>query len=184
MACALADMLGSDCPAVDGGIYVAFAIEGANISDITISSGVITGITLASSEVFYRFEFDRDNTGYYNQTGQRSTLRNHTYQQEAFMKFAGVSATRVASAHGTVDCCNLVWIYFLNNGQIGYVQGIEVIDDSTWRFSKQSARTLVNIMSDTDENEDRVEITVQSLANYPSSSTDLDIAAVDALVGS
>ncbi|MDV7395101.1 hypothetical protein RZS08_27190, partial [Arthrospira platensis SPKY1] len=116
-------------------------------------------------------------TAFYNSEGER-TGKKHIFNQSAFMKFEGLSIAKIKAINALTDCCNMVWIHFLNSG-IALVQGIEK-DGTGFKRVKQSAKATTNILSDTGENTDRAEITVNSVCKQVHV-VDLTAAAIEAL---
>ena len=126
MPCNLVSVNQGACPEVDGGIFEAFAVAYSDITGVTVGTGnQITAITLEVGAEWAHYVFDRDNTGSYNQNSDRQGKR-HNFTQVGFMKFAGLTAAKLEAANDLPDCCETVWIYFINNQFLGLVQGLQI----------------------------------------------------------
>lgn len=149
------------CGTSDGGILQSYATDFANITSATFGTdGEITALVMASPGLWEKFVYDDDDTAFFNSEGER-TGQKHVFNQSAFMKFEGLSVAKIKAVNALKDCCNTVWIHRLNSG-IALIQGIEDDGTGTLKRVKQSAKATLNIMSDTGENTDRAEITVNS----------------------
>lgn len=181
MACDLTDISNIDCPEVGGGILESRVTPCSNIEDVTFdANGQVTNFTLGS-DPWSKFVFDKDDTAYYNQEGDRVTPRMHVYTQTSFMKFAGIDNTKVQGAKKLRKCCCVVAVHKLGNGKT-IVQGVEQVPGggtTDWQFSKTETTAKVNIMSDTGANEDRVEITLAGKSYEESAITTLKITDLD-----
>ena len=168
-----------DCSDSDGGIYKVFITEAENITDATFDAdNQITALTMSGVGLWNAFEPDDDDTAFFNQTGERDNNK-HTSAQQGFIKFAGVNTAKVKSANGIKSCCALVAIWFSNSGA-AYVQGIDY-DGTAWKLTKRKVKATVNVLTDTGEGEDRVEITLDSVAREVAPLTTLTEAAIIAL---
>lgn len=182
MACTLVDLSAApECPESDGGIYVTYLADSTSVTDFVFDvDGTVTNVIMTGLGLWFKYEYDDDDTALYNQTGER-TNNKHTAAQAAFFKFAGVTKEHIQFANGIKSCCALYAIHFFNSG-IAVVQGIDYNATTTlWRKSKQRLKATVNILSDTGENEDRVEINLNSTGRCFSPPTDLTQAAIEAL---
>lgn len=167
------------CDVSDGGIYQSYVTDFANITSATFdASGQITAIVMSGSGQWVKYVYDDDDTAFFNSEGER-TGKKHVYNQSAFMKFEGITVAKIADVNAVVACCAGVWIHFLNSG-IAIFQGLE--DDGTGAIkrTKQTAKATGNVVSDTGENTDRVELTINSQCKtvHP---TSLTAAAIEAL---
>lgn len=182
MACDLVSLTSAvECSASDGGIYQTYLVDKDEITDVTFdASGIITGFTMAQVGQWVKYEYDDDDTAFFNQTGER-TNKKHTVNGQAFFKFAGISATKVEFANKAKNCCGMVAIHFLNSGAV-LVQGIDYDwDATTWKFTKQRAKVTASILTDTGANEDRVEVNINSVGKEFASTTSLTATAIEAL---
>lgn len=169
----------ASCGTSDGGILQSYFVDFADVTSMTFAAdGSITAIVLGAAADFTRFVYDDDDTAFYNQTGER-TGKKHTYNQQAFMKFEGITIAKVAAAEAFKECCNLVGIHVLNSG-VNMLQGAEDDGTGTVKRTKTSAKGTINILSDTGDNTDRIEITVDSVAKK-AHVVDLTTAAIEAL---
>lgn len=169
--------------ASDGGIYETQFVDCAEITDVTIdnSTRVLTGFTMAQTGQWAKLTFDSDDTAFYNENSERNNLKL-TITQEAFMKFAQVTAAKINAAQDASQLCCVVAIHRTNSG-INRVQGIQYdVDADTWKLSKTKCTVTPNILTDTGDNEDRVEYTFSSVSSGKFSiTTDLTSAAITAL---
>lgn len=154
----------AECAEVDGGINASFILRDSDISGLTFdASGVLTGITLDASGSVAEFEFDDDNSAFYNQEGTRDGLK-YTVNQTAFFKFSGLDKDKIYKANQIKGCCKLVAIHFANDGSV-HVQGIQYnLDTTEWEYSKERARVTPSVLTDTGENVSRMEYTINSVS--------------------
>jgi len=182
MGCKLVDLATLDpCPESDGGIYETQIAECEDIADVIFDAdGCITNFVMVSLGNWYVYTMDDDDTAFYNQEGER-TNNKHTVNQTSFFKFAGVSKTAISFANGIKGCCCLVAVHFFNSG-IAVVQGIDYNEDTgTWLVTKKKTKATVNILSDTGDNEDRVEVNLISTGRCFSAVTALTSEDLQAL---
>lgn len=166
------------CASSDGGIRQSYVTDFANITAVTFTAGLVTAITMSAPGLWEKFVYDDDDTAFFNSEGER-TGKKHVFNQSAFMKFEGITAAKVAAVNALRECCNLVWIHYTNSG-VAIVQGFE--DDGTGDMIrvKQSAKVTSSVLTDTGENADRIELTVNSIAKKVHL-TDLTTAEIEAL---
>ncbi len=182
MACTLTGINSStDCVINYGGIVKSYATKLSNITSVTVASGIITNFTMASTGLWEEYVYDNDNTANYNQTG---TVNNNRFSNEqvAFIKFGGISAAYVSAANNAKDCCDVVFIHILAN-DVRLVQGIELLaaTGAPARTTNRRTRIIPNIVTDTTENESRLEFNITGNANSFSMVTDLTDAEIEAL---
>ena len=180
MACELLDIINDTCPAVAGGILEARITPCSNVEDVTFDAdGQITNITTGAGG-WLKLIFDKDDTAYYNQEGERVTPRLHVTNQTAFMKFAGIDKDKVKAARELKRCCCVVAVYKMGNGKT-VVQGVELIPGTTdeWQFTKRETNATVSILTDTGANEDRIEITIAGQAFEESSLSTIKLEDLD-----
>lgn len=167
---------------VDGGITASYGTNCDNITSWTVdANGQITAFVMATTNQWAKFVFDDDDTAFYNQEPDRQGKKFNSTQQ-AFMKFEGINNTKVQAARQAAECCCTVWIHELATGTL-LVQGIDVdIDDLTKnQFSKTNARVSPGVFSDTGDNAERVEYTIDSVGRTLSAVCTLTTAAIEAL---
>lgn len=180
MACTLIAIGEEECVVADGGIRVSYLAPCSDVADFTVAAGVVSAITMEAAGSFTKFVYDDDGTASYNQEGAR-TNNKHTLTQTAVQKFAGLDQPKVNAGNALIDCCCLVGVHFMNNGT-AHVQGIEVgPSGTTWKLTRRKAKATVSGMSDTDENEDRLDVQIISQSRYLSPTTTLDEDAMDLL---
>lgn len=184
MACSIAALNSvADCTNDGGGIARSFMCKLADITAITLTSGVISGFTMASTGLWKQLSYDKDDTAYFNQTGARANAgAPYIATQTAFLKFKGMSNTYITVANNMKDCCNVVVIHVLNNG-VRLVQGIEIDSTAVGGFvgSKTDTRVIPSAMSDTGANQARLELLVEGTAFTLTPTTSLTDSAILAL---
>ncbi len=182
MACALVGINSvADCLPNFGGIVKSFGVKLSDITGVTITSGVISNFTMASTGLWEEYIYDADGTANYNQTGAINNNR-FSNEQVAFLKFKGINAAYVAAANNAKDCCDVVFVHVLANGT-RLVQGIEALaaTGAPDRTFNRSTRIIPNINTDTTQNEARMEFTISGNSNSFSLTTSLTDSAILAL---
>ncbi len=184
MACSLTALNSvATCVNDGGGIARSFICNLADITAITLTSGVISGFTMASTGLWKKLDYDKDDTAYFNQVGARANAgAPFIATQTAFLKFKGMSNTYITVANNMKDCCNVVAIHVLNNG-VRLVQGIEIDSTAVGGFvgSKTDTRVIPSAMSDTGANQARLELLLEGTTFSLSPSTSLTDSAIAAL---
>lgn len=182
MACELVGV-GSvgDCVPNEGGIKKSFATKLSNITNVTLTSGVISNFTMSSTGLWEEYIYDLDATANFNQVGALNGNR-FSVEQTAFMKFKGISQAYIAAANSAKDCCDTVWVHVLTNGT-RVVQGFEYLTatGAPERTANRQTRIVPTINTDTSANEARMEYTVAGNANTFTNTTTLSDAAILAL---
>lgn len=182
MACDLVG-IGSvgDCTPNEGGIRKSFATKLSNITSVTITSGVISNFTMASTGLWEEYIYDTDNTANFNQVGSLNGNR-FSVEQTSFMKFRGISQAYIAAANTAKDCCNTVWIHVLANGT-RLVQGFEYLTATGAPVGtvNRDTRIVPTVNTDTTQNECRLEYTVAGNSNSFTNTTSLSDSAILAL---
>lgn len=181
MGCGIIALEKGNCGAAYGGIDVSYAIDANDIEDIAFDTdGNITAFTLAGGATFAKWQFSKDDSAYYNQESTR-TGNLLSYAQTTFVKSPGITVENQNWVDSVVDCCEVVVVNFMSSG-LGIVQGVEYDkDQDVWKISRNSAKANPNILTDTGQNESRVELNVVSQANRRSPLTTLTIEDMDAL---
>lgn len=181
MACTLIPMDGSEgCAESDGGLRVSYVAPCEAIDDFTFTGNVVSAITMAGGASFSKFLYDDDGTSSYNQEGERTNNR-HVFNQTMTGKFSGLDEDKTDAGNAIRKCCCLIAVHFFNNGK-AFIQGIQKDPDSTdWTLARRKAKATVSAMSDTDENEDRLDLQIISQAKFLSPATSLDEGAIEAL---
>lgn len=182
MACGIVDVNQSagDCGS-DGGVSESRGVACEHIADVQFDAeGQITGFTMATAGQWGKLVYDDDDTAFYNQEPNRQG-KKITFNQQSFMKFEQITNDKIQAACQATDCCCTVWVHKLNSG-IVLTQGIDYdLDEGVWQFSKTNARVDAGVFSDTGDNADRVEYTINSVGRKPSPATILTLDAIDAL---
>jgi len=169
---------------VDGGIYQSYICNLDDVTDITFTSGVLTGITVGTVGSFKKFVFDDDNSAFYNQEGSFSGTR-FTNAQSAFMKFSGLSAARATAADCARQAYRVIAFHFLNDCSV-MVQGVEEgagCDSANFKHSRVPARIAPSVKSNTSDTESALEFSITSEARsiVPVDPTTITSAVLDAL---
>lgn len=184
MACGLTALSSiATCTNDGGGIARSFMCNLADITAVTLTSGVISGFTMASTGLWKALAYDKDDTAYFNQTGARANAgAPFIATQTAFLKFKGMSSAYITAANSMKDCCNVVVIHVLNNGA-RLVQGIEIDATAVGGFvgSKTDTRVIPSAMSDTGANQARLELLIEGTAFTLTPTTSLSDSAILAL---
>lgn len=66
MSCALSQGYSLDCKDAAGGIVEVYFIEKKNLSSVNVASGVVTGITKASTKRFWKYELPKETGSFTN----------------------------------------------------------------------------------------------------------------------
>ena len=182
MACGLVGINSvTDCAPNFGGIVKSFGCKLADITAATITSGVVSNFTMASTGLWKEYLYDSDGTANYLQQG---ALNNNRFsnEQTAFLKFKGITATYVDAANKASECCDVVFIHVLANGT-RLVQGFEALaaTGAPARTANRSTRIVPTINTDTTANEARMEYSIAGNANTFSLTTSLTDSAILAL---
>ena len=182
MACAL-EALSSvhDCVPNEGGIVKSYACKLADITTVTLTSGVVSNFTMASTGLWKKYEYDKDATANFNQVGALNGNR-FTIEQTAFFKFKGIDANYIDAANNAKQCCDVVIIHFLANGT-KLIQGLEsqAATGAPTGTNNRSTRIVPTINTDTSANEARMEFTVAGNSNTFTLTTSLSDTAIEAL---
>lgn len=182
MACALVGINSiTDCSPNEGGIIKSFATNLANITTVTLTTGVISNFTMTSTGLWEEYVYDKDQTANFNQVGSLNNNR-FSVEQTAFMKFKGITQAYVDAANKAKDCCDTVWIHVLSNGT-RLVQGFEYLTatGAPTATINRSTRIVPTVNTDTSANEARMEYTVAGNSNTFTNTTSLSDAAILAL---
>lgn len=185
MACALVALDStSGCPNNEGGLQLSYVCKLSDISSITVSSGVISAITMASTGLWKKLVYNKNETSYFNQDGERTNDTGALkYTAEAFMYFGGMSSTYKSFADDMSDCCKLVFAHVLTNGSI-VIQGLEIDSGASGGFTGTKVRDTMIVPSQkggTAAEEARLEILVRGRSNKLAPFTSLTQAAIEAL---
>jgi hypothetical protein len=182
MACALAGINSvTDCTPNQGGIIRSFGTELANITSVTIASGVITNFTMSGVGLWEEYVYDRDQTANMNQVGALNNNR-FTVEQTAFLKFKGITQAYVDAANKASECCDVVFVHVLANGT-RLVQGFEYLTATGAPEATigRPTRIVPTVNTDTSANEARMEYTIAGNANTFTNTTSLSNSAILAL---
>ena len=186
MACAVATLNSTTgCANNTGGVAYSWACKLEDITAVTLTGtpSVISNFTMASTGLWKRLDYDKNDTSRFDQVGERlnetGALR---YNGEAFLQFGGHNETYKAFADDLGDCCKLVFIHVLTNGK-RVVQGIELTAATPFFTGAllRDTKVVPSQMSGTAAEEARLELLVQGrtvkLAPY-TTITDTALAAL------
>lgn len=180
--CKLKNLNSQLCRKANGGIYKSFVTSFTDIADVIVdTSGKVTNFVMTTLGAWYEFEYDvNDNSPYYNQNGAR-VGNSHTVNQVAYFKFGGIDDFMIDAANGIAGCCALAAIHFGNSGT-KFLQGIDVDPDTQlWTKSRAWLQATVNQLTGTSAEEDRTEITLNSVGNFFSAPVLLTEDEIEAL---
>jgi hypothetical protein len=185
MACAITALNSTTgCPDNEGGLQYSYACKLSDISAITVTSGVISGLTMTATGLFKKLVYDKDETSFFNQTGERTNETGALkYTQEAFIKFGGMSSAYKTWADDLSDCCNLVFIHVLTSGA-RVIQGIEIDAAAVGGFTGTKVRdnkVTPSQFSGTAAEEARLEVAIRARAKRLAPFTSLTDTAIEAL---
>lgn len=185
MACALAALNSTTgCPDNEGGLQHSYACKLADISAVTVTSGVITALTMASSGLFKKLVYDKNETSRFDQVGERTNeVGALRYNAEAFLSFGGMTESYKAWADDAADCCQLVFIHVLTNGK-RVIQGIEIDASATGGFTGTKVRDTKIVPSQysgTAADEARLEVLIRGRSKKQAPFTDLTDTEIEAL---
>lgn len=185
MACALTALNSTTgCPDNTGGLQYSYYTLLENIASVTATGNLITAITMSGATDWEKLEYDKNDTSYFNQPGARlNDIGALTYPQEALLQFGGFTAAYGLAADATGDCCRLVFIHVLTNGQ-RVVQGIELDAAATGGFTGSKIRdTKVTPTqnSNTAAEEAFLQYLVRGTTKHLAPFTDLTDAEIEAL---
>lgn len=174
----------SDCDVL-GGVAYAYATSNVNIDfdDITVdASGAITDIGMLVSGQWARLDFDDDgDVAFFNETGELLNQASVVYNGEGLMQFNGITQDKVTSAGLAGLCCGVVIIWVHYSG-VRRVQGIDVSpEDQSAQRSKKKCRIVPNVNSGTGAESEIVAYNTTHQGRYPSATTTLSDAAIEAL---
>lgn len=125
MACALTQSYTLDCRDNVGGVKKFYITEHANITAITAASGIITGITMASTKVFRTYELQKETGSITEDIQANSENGTVFYEQSAVLPIRKLQAStrneikliaqnRLAII--ALDRNGKYWLYGENNG--------------------------------------------------------------------
>ena len=185
MACTLILLNTGTCVNANGGAQYCYVTSAEYITSITVTSGIISAFTMASTDNWWKFVPNKNQTCRYDETGERPNefSTKIAYNCEGFAYFAGKDATAKTVADALASCCQLVVIWVLANGQL-VVQGLEIDETATGDYvtSKEAdCRCTPSLLSDTAANESRLELLFTSRNAQASPYTDLTPAEIEAL---
>lgn len=162
------EIVKGECGECIGGIEKVAAIDCGyiDIDACTINANRrITNVAVTVADKVVELEFDDDDTARSDSIGERSG-QIHRNNHETFMKFGCMDKDKILAADQLKRACCLVLAIKYNDG-LEVIQGIDVVPDGVnWKasFSKTKAKATVSALSGTGAEEDRIEITVNSVS--------------------
>ena len=166
-ACGLVGTSGSagDCVNSKGGITLSRVADYDDIATVVVDAdGNVTDMTFVGGTTpFVDLTPDDNDQAYYNQEGSRDG-NSHEFAQTSFFTFAGLSLTKREMGNNIKNCCALICVHRTSTGEI-LIQGIETDGATTSHTTSfRKAKATVNFLTDTADNNDRLEITIESTA--------------------
>lgn len=181
MACGLTDITAIATCETNGGIVESVGCKFTDITSVTLTSGVVSNFTMASTGLWQEYTYALDSTANFASTGARNGNRI-TQEQAAFLKFPGITEAYLLAADNAQQCCDVVFIHFLANGT-KVIQGLERLASTgaPSRTANQSTRIVPTANTGTSNEEARLEFNIQGNANSMPMTTSLTKAALLAL---
>lgn len=185
MACALVPLNSTTgCPDNEGGLQYSYVCKLSDITSITVASGIITAFSMSTTGLWKKLQYDKDETSYFNQTGERTNeIGALKYNAEAFLKFGGYSSAYKAWADDAADCCLLVFYHVMTNGTY-VIQGLEIDAGATGGFTGTKVRDTKitpSSMGGTAAEDSRLEVLVRGRSKKQAPFTSVTPAAIEAL---
>jgi len=185
MACTLTALNSiTGCPDNTGGLQYSYVANLSDITSIANTANLITAFTMDSVGLWKKLEYDKNDTSYFNQVGGRfNDIGALSYPQEALLQFGGFNAAADLIADGASDCCQLVFIHVLTNGQI-VVQGLEVDAAAVGGFTGTKIRdtkVTPSQNSNTAAEEAWLQFLVRGTSKHVAPFTDLTPTEIEAL---
>lgn len=185
MACALDDLDSTTgCNQNEGGLTHSYVAKLSDISAITVTSGIISAMTMASTGLWKKLQYDLDETSYFNETGARNNDTGPVRMtQESFMKFGGLVNAYKEFSDDASECCKLVFIHVHVNGA-RRVQGLEIDTSATGNKTGSKIRDTKitpNHFSGTGAEEARFEVFARGITRKAAPYTDLTDTEIEAL---
>lgn len=167
------------CAEADGGIKALYLAEYSTLG-FTITSKKVSALTGALK----KFVFIKDSTAFYNQTGERPSVRLHRYNQEIFAKF-GESDAASDALDDLKSCCKLVAIVLLENGNVRF-GGIQFTSTAKTAVEVSAVEMVATVSDLSDvtgvESRSELRLTAQSKNVVAGLNSVLNEAYLDALV--
>ena len=179
IVCNISSLISTDsCTDVEGGVSHIYVAPLSEVSAGIVVNNEVTDFTMATPSQWIKMQPDDDDTARYDQTGERNgqVLR---ISQELFIKYGGLGLVNVNWANTLSKCCALAVIVCYNSGD-RVLQGMDFLNDSLVK-SKTAARFTPSSLSDTGENEGRIEGTITSIGRHLSLNVALDDDAIELL---
>jgi hypothetical protein len=185
MACTLTALNSlTGCPDNTGGLQYSYVAKLSDITAVTNTANLITALTMSTTGLWKKLQYDKNDTLYFNQPGQRlNDTGALTYPQESLLQFGGFNAAADLIADGVADCCQLVFLHVLTNGQIA-VQGLEIDANATGGFTGTKIRdtkVTPTQSSNTSAEEAFLQFLVRGTSKHVAPFTDLTPAEIEAL---
>lgn len=173
---AIAQNLNCDIP---GGIEKAYATDKANITAVTVASGVVTAVTMSGSGQWgLLYADDQDEVAFMNETGQEQNNRVRV-ETSGLLQFNGITQSKITAANNAKACCGVVVVAIYKDGT-RRVHGLDVDTSDNWTFS-QKFRIVPNINSGTGAESTVVQYNFVGIGDYHAPTTTLTDTAIEAL---
>lgn len=143
-ACAPAAVSLASCPDGSPGVSNIYYCQRSDISAVTVSSGVITGFTMATGQIFYEIQTD-DQVSTFEEPGSEIRYASK-HVQTLVTKIPGISAAIQKQLLSIKNCCDLVVVVKLNSG-IYKVMGYDVDYANDTATAKNCQINLLNFTS-------------------------------------
>lgn len=185
MACTLTALNSvTGCPDNTGGLQYSYVANLSDIASITATGNLITAMTMDSTGLWKKLQYDKNDTSYFNQPGARfNDIGALTYPQEALLQFGGFNAAADLIADGAAECCQLVFIHVLTNGQL-VVQGLEIDAAAVGGFTGTKIRDTKitpSQLSNTTADEASLQYLIRGTSKHVAPFTDLTPTEIEAL---
>ena len=80
------------CAAISGGVKTIYLADAVNVTSFTLGTSDYTDVTMESTEIFYKFEYDQD-TAEFRENSERSDNGGVITTQELEFFFKGMTTT-------------------------------------------------------------------------------------------
>lgn len=178
----LIEIPAGNCGECSGGIVRSGAVDCAyvDLTGVAINTDKrVTAMVMNTPNKTVEYVPVDDNTARYDSVGERSG-NVHRSNQEAFWKFPCLNNDKVKAGEWLKSACCLVVVHEYANGMVA-IQGIDAVPDGAGYkavFSKTKAKATVSALSDTQDNEDRLEVLINSVSRnvlLPTVTTSFDL---------
>ncbi len=163
--CSLVELIAQSaggCQPAIGGVDKMYTCRWADIASLTVTAGVVTGITMTSTGLWKKWSPTKDSTAYFKSTGGRATKNAYVSEQEGYLKYQSTTKEAIKAANSVIPCCDGVMIWFLENGST-LLQGVEYNSAGTGIVQSKEAATFNPSMdSGVGDDPSKVDFLIQS----------------------